>query len=330
MVSKYLVVGANSFSGSHFVAHLLSQGHEVVGLSRSPEPDYPFLPRLWNELPGSYSFHQIDLNSEGLGLGALIAEINPEIVVNFAAQGMVAQSWEEPWDWFQTNTVGLSYLLQALLQLKSLKKYVHISTPEVYGSTAGWIPESWDFRPSTPYATSRAAGDWHVANMAKIMGIPAVLTRAANVYGPGQQLYRVVPRAFLSGMLGEPFPLHGEGGSTRSFIHIKDVCEATYLLAEGDFDEKVFHISTNELVSIRSLVSTIADMMSSDYSLKILSLPERAGKDLTYQLDSSLLRGRTGWSDKVSLEAGLGEVFEWAHRHFDELQAVPRDYVHKS
>jgi dTDP-glucose 4,6-dehydratase len=318
VVNKYLVVGANSFSGSHFAAHLLSQGHEVVGLSRSPEPDYPFLPRLWNELPGSYSFHRIDLNSEGLGLGALIAEI------------MVAQSWEEPWDWFQTNTVGLSYLLHALLQLKSLKKYVHISTPEVYGSTTGWIPESWSFRPSTPYATSRAAGDWHVANLAKIMEIPAVLTRAANVYGPGQQLYRVIPRAFLSGMVGEPFPLQGEGGSTRSFIHIRDVCEATYLLAEGDFDEDLFHISTNELVSIRSLVSTIADMVSSDYSLKIVAHPERAGKDLTYQLDSSLLRGRTGWSDKITLEAGLGEVFDWAHRHFDVLQTVPRDYVHKS
>lgn len=330
MVGKYLVVGANSFSGSHFVAHLLSKGHEVAGLSRSHEPDYPFLPRLWNELPGPYSFHQIDLNSEGARLGDVLAEINPEIVVNFAAQGMVAQSWEKPWDWFQTNTVGLSCFLHALLELKSLRKYVHISTPEVYGSTTGWIPESWSFRPSTPYATSRAAGDWHVANMAKIMGIPAVLTRAANVYGPGQQLYRVVPRAFLSGMLGEPFPLQGEGGSTRSFIHIRDVCEATYLLAEGDFDEDVFHISTNELVSIRSLVSTIADMMSSDYSLEIVSHPERAGKDLTYQLDSSLLRGRTGWSDKVSLEAGLGEVFEWAHRHFDKLQAVPRDYVHKS
>lgn len=329
-MNKYLVVGANSFSGSHFVAHLLSKGHEVVGLSRSPEPDFPFLPRRWNELPGRYSFYQIDLNLAGAGLGAVLAEISPEIVVNFAAQGMVAQSWEEPWDWFQTNTVGLSRFLHALLELKRLRKYVHISTPEVYGSTTGWIPESWSFRPSTPYATSRAAGDWHVANMAAIMGIPAVLTRAANVYGPGQQLYRVIPRAFLSGMLGESFPLEGEGGSTRSFIHIRDVCEATYLLAEGDFDEDVFHISTNELVSIRTLVRTIADMMSSDYALKIVSHPERAGKDLTYQLDSSLLRGRTGWSDKVSLEVGLSEVFEWAYRHFDVLQTVPRAYEHKS
>lgn len=329
-MGKYLVVGANSFSGSHFVAHLLSRGHEVVGFSRSQEPDYPFLPRLWSDLPGSYSFCQVDLNSDGPGLGILISEFGPEIVVNFAAQGMVAQSWEEPWDWFQTNTVGLSYLLQALVGLKSLRRYVHISTPEVYGSTAGWVPESWDFRPSTPYATSRAAGDWHVANMAKIMGIPAVLTRAANVYGPGQQLYRVIPRAFLSGMLGESFPLHGDGSSTRSFIHIRDVCEATYLLAEGVIENEVFHISTNELISIRSLVATIGDMLSSDYSLDIAMLPERAGKDDSYQLDSSLLRKTTGWSETVSLETGLRDVYEWVRGHFDVLQSLPRDYVHKA
>ena len=328
-MKKYLVVGANSFSGAHFVTHLLSRGHNVFGLSRSPEPGYPFLPRLWSEWPGSYSFHQFDLNSGFGALRALVEDISPQIVVNFAAQGMVPQSWEAPWDWFETNTVGLSQLLQALLGLNSLTKYVHVSTPEVYGSTTGWLPESWDFRPSTPYATSRAAGDWHVCNLAKEKGLPAVLTRAANVYGPGQQVYRVIPRAFISGIFGEAFPLEGRGQSTRSFIHIDDVCEATYLLSEGDFEEPVFHISTNQLVSIASLVSTISEMMAGKYSLDIVEHPERVGKDLAYQLNSDLLRKRTGWSDKVDLEDGLSGVFAWAERHVRDLRSVSREYVHK-
>jgi len=328
-VRKYLVVGANSFSGSHFVSHLLEQGHDVVGLSRSPEPTFPFLPRLWSTTKGSYTFMQVDLNAPSADFYAELSVQRPQVVVNFAAQGMVAQSWDAPWDWFQTNTVALSRFLQQLMELPSLEKYAHISTPEVYGSTDGWIKESWEFRPSTPYATSRAAGDWHVANLANVKGLPIVLTRAANVYGPGQQLYRVIPRAFLSGILGERFPLHGSGESTRSFIHIRDVVDATYRLAEGDFAETVFHISTNELVSIRSLVDAVARGLGGSHSLDIEYFPERDGKDLTYQLDSGLLRRVTGWSDTISLEEGLAEVHDWAYRHLDELSDLPKDYVHK-
>ena len=326
---KYLVVGANSFSGSHFVSHLLEQGHDVVGLSRSPEPTFPFLPRLWSTTKGSYTFMQVDLNAPSADFCAELSVQRPQVVVNFAAQGMVAQSWDAPWDWFQTNTVALSRFLQQLMELPSLEKYVHISTPEVYGSTDGWIKESWEFRPSTPYATSRAAGDWHVANLANVKGLSIVLTRAANVYGPGQQLYRVIPRAFLSGILGERFPLHGSGESTRSFIHIRDVVDATYRLAEGDFAETVFHISTNELVSIRSLVDAVARVLGGSPSLELENLPERDGKDFTYQLDSTLLRGVTGWSDTISLEQGLFEVHDWAIRHLNELRDLPRNYVHK-
>lgn len=326
---KYLVVGANSFSGSHFVHHLLKQGHDVVGLSRSPEPAFPFLPRLWSTTEGSYTFMQVDLNAPGPNFHSELSSQRPQVVVNFAAQGMVAQSWEAPWDWYQTNTVALSRFLQQVIELPSIRKYVHISTPEVYGSTDGWIRESWNFRPSTPYATSRAAGDWHVANLAKVKGLPVILTRAANVYGPGQQLYRLIPRAFLSGLLREPFPLQGSGNSTRSFIHIQDVVDATYRLAEGDFSETVFHISTNELVSIRSVIEAVSRVIGGSHQVELVGVPERDGKDETYQLESQQLREVTGWSDTIRLEDGLMDVHDWTLKHLGELRDLPRDYVHK-
>lgn len=328
-MNRYLVLGANSFSGSHFVAGLLAKGHEIMGVSRSPEPELPFLPRLWSTFPGSYSFVQFDLNTSVASFRSRVESFRPDVVVNFAAQGMVAQSWETPWDWFQTNVVGLSRVLDVLLGLPALKKYVHVSTPEVYGSTGGWIQESWDFHPSTPYATSRAAGDWHVSNLASVKGLPIVITRAANVYGPGQQLYRVIPRALLSGFLGESFPLHGAGDSTRSFIHIRDVVAATYGLAEGDFAESVFHISTHELISIRALVEKIDHQLEDKFKITIERLPERDGKDFTYQLDSGLLRRTTGWSDTIPLGEGLLDVKRWVEKHLDVLKSLPKDYLHK-
>lgn len=311
------------------MSHALGQGHRVVGVSRSPEPSRPFLPRLWQEPKGLYSFHQLDLNRDPDALASLLHKERPAIVVNFAAQGMVAQSWDSPWDWFQTNTVGLSRFLEALSGKPWLQKYVHVTTPEVYGSTNGWVKESLDFRPSTPYATSRAAGDWHVLNLMRTKDLPAVLTRAANVYGPGQQLYRVIPRAFLSGFLKEEFPLDGSGLSTRSFIHIKDVVDATYRLATSNFSGETFHISTKRLVSIRDLTYMVNHSLGPSHNVEVKQMPERSGLDQTYQLDSTKLRETLGWSDTVALEDGLDEVKRWVHNNLDALRAATRQYIHQ-
>ncbi len=328
-MAKIVVLGANSFSGSHFVKHALDKGDDVVGVSRSPEPNLYFLPRLWSSSPGSYQFCQLDINNQSSEVSRVLKEIEPQIVVNFVAQGMVAESWREPWDWYYTNTVGLSKVLAALMELKNLKKYVHVTTPEVYGSTKSWIKESDIFLPSTPYATSRAAGDWHVMNLAKTYGLPAILTRAANVYGPGQQLYRVIPKAILSGLLGKPFPLHGDGLSTRSFIHILDVVDAMYKLTQSEFVGETFHISTRELVSILDLVDSIRNDLGKAYPINVSFMPERDGKDQTYQLDSSLLREKIGWSDTVSLRDGIYGVKKWILKYLPQLRDIPKEYIHK-
>ncbi len=189
--------------------------------------------------------------------------------------------------------------------------------------------ESLDFNPRTPYATSRAAGDWHVLNLFQTEGLPAVLTRAANVYGPGQQLYRVIPRAFLSGTLDEPFPLEGDGSSTRSFIHIRDVVKATYRLATGNFSGETFHISTNRLVSIKELIGLVEESLGPAQPMRIHRNPRRKGQDQTYQLDSSKIRMALGWTDEIGLEEGLEEVKDWVLENLETLRKFPRHYSHK-
>ena len=147
---KILVIGSNSFSGSHFVAEALSAGHEVWGVSRSTEPDPVFLPYRWpvekvgQALATTENFHfqPIDLNKQLVDLLELIDKVQPELVVNFAAQGMVAESWLNPTHWYRTNVVAQVALHDALRQKSFLQKYVHVTTPEVYGSTdGGWIKE---------------------------------------------------------------------------------------------------------------------------------------------------------------------------------------------
>ena len=168
---KILVIGSNSFSGSHFVAESLRSGHSVWGVSRSQESKAVFLPYLWPDpVTGkpladadNFAFQVIDLNSQLPELLKLIDGVQPTVVVNFAAQGMVAESWLNPTHWYRTNVLSQVALHDALRLKPFLKKYVHITTPEVYGSSdSGWIREDTHFSPSTPYAVSRAACDLHL------------------------------------------------------------------------------------------------------------------------------------------------------------------------
>ena len=171
---RFLVIGSNSFSGASFVAGLLEAGAEVLGISRSPEADAVFLPYRW--MPHDrFTFRQLDLNRDLDKLDAALHEFQPDYVVNFAAQGMVAQSWQNPEHWYQTNTIAMVRLHERLRKCKFLKKFVQASTPEVYGNTSGVIREDAPFNPSTPYAISKAACDMNLLAYHKAYGFPVGL-----------------------------------------------------------------------------------------------------------------------------------------------------------
>ena len=330
MTGTFLVVGSNSFSGSHFVAHLLERGHHVVGVSRSGEPDPIFLPYRWAADNGRFEFQAIDLNHDLDRLSELVEARRPEYVVNFAAQGMVAESWKKPEDWYQTNVVAQVKLHDRLRHLPSLKKYVHVTTPEVYGSTEGWIGERFDFAPSTPYAASRAACDLHLQTFFKAHTFPVCFTRAANVYGPGQQLYRIIPRTMLYARLGKTVELHGGGHSVRSFIHIRDVAEATLRIATDGTVGETYHISTDETTSIRALVERIAELVGIPFQTLARVSEDRLGKDQAYLLDSAKLRRELGWRPTVGLGPGLEETLAWIDAHLARLAELPHHYIHKA
>jgi dTDP-glucose 4,6-dehydratase len=336
---KILVIGSNSFSGSHFVAEALLEGHQVWGVSRSPEPDVVFLPYRWAD-PSTghtlanaenFAFQAVDLNTQLDDLLELIDHVQPAVVVNFAAQGMVAESWLNPTHWYNTNVVSQVALHDALRQSPFLQKYVHVTTPEVYGSTdGGWIREHTHFAPSTPYAVSRAACDLHLLSFQKAYGFPVVFTRAANVYGPGQQLYRIIPRVMLSARTGKPMQLHGGGHSERSFIHIRDVVRATLQLALEAEPGSTWHLSTREAISIRALVETICERCGVRFDSVVEESGERLGKDQSYLLDSSAMREHFGWGDQVSLDDGLTDTLAWVDAHLEQLKTLPWTYQHKA
>lgn len=328
-MSKVLVIGSNSFSGASFCGWLMDQGVDVIGVSRSQPPADVMLPYRWGDKPGTLSFHQVDINHDLDTLDNLIRRERFGTVFNFAAQSMVGESWDKPDDWMRTNVVSAARLAERLRHIDFMDRYVHVTTPEVYGSTNGWITEETPFNPSTPYAVSRAAGDMLYTIYRETYDLPVVSTRAANVYGPGQQLYRIIPRTIFFLLTGRSLQLHGGGVSTRSFIHMDDVSRATWLIANEAVVGETYHISTDRIVSIRALVEMICVMLGKNFDQCVEVADERLGKDDAYWLDSSKLRDQLGWQDRISLEAGIEQTIAWVQDNLAALRNQPASYLHK-
>ena len=267
---RFLILGASSFYGSNFCKLLRERGEDVMEFSRP----------VW---------------SIGDGIP------NAEIIVNFSSRSLVEESWVDPQGWLMTNAVHTTKLLQQVREIGC--RLIHVSTPEVYGHTPGAVKEGHPFNPSTPYAVSRAAGDMMLLAYHKALGFPGIITRTANIYGVGQPDYRFIPHAFKTLRAGGELLLDGGGATIRGFIHVKDACEATYLVCKKGMVGETYHIAPRGVVSIDALARLIQARVGSG---TIASRRERLGKDLAYILDSTKIRS-LGWEDRITLSQGLDE-----------------------
>lgn len=326
---KILVIGSNSFSGSDFVDLLLEDpANEVVGISRSPEKTSLFLPYKRHGSP-RFRFEQLDLNKDMPRIHDLVDTFQPDFVVNFAAQSEVAPSWDNPDQWFQTNAVALAQLTNHLKGRKYLKRYVHISSPEVYGNCQGDVTESAPLNPTTPYAASKAAGDLFLFTLVKNFDFPLVMIRSTNVYGAHQQLFKIIPRTVIYLKKGKTIELHGGGTAVKSYIHIRDISRGELAAMERGQAGAIYHLSPASGYAVRDVVRSICEQMGRDFANSTQQAGERLGQDAAYEINSSRARSELGWRPMIAIEEGLSQVIAWVNENWDAIQKEPLDYVHK-
>jgi dTDP-glucose 4,6-dehydratase len=325
-----VVIGSNSFSGSDFIDLLLDDPRtHVVGISRSPEKSALFLPYKHRKNP-SFSFYQMDLNKDIPTMVDLLDSLQPESIVNFAAQSEVAPSWDHPEHWYLTNVVALAKLTNTLRTRKYLKRYMHISSPEAYGAFTDRITEEAPLLPSTPYAASKAAADQFLSTLVKGFGFPVVTIRATNVYGAHQQLWKIIPRSIVYIKMGKKIQLHGGGTAVKSYIHIRDVSRGELAALERGRVGQVYHLSPDRGYAVRDVVANICRLMGRKFEESTISVEQRLGQDPAYVIESTRARSEFGWRPQVELEEGLRGVVSWVENNWHEIEKQPKEYVHQA
>ena len=325
---KIAILGSNSFSGSHLIDLLFKKGMDIIGLSRSSEKGLMDVPYKQSSAL-RYRFYQINSNKTDEIMKIFDSE-KPNKIINFASQSEVEFSWNRPEDWYRTNVLGLVSLTNELKKRKYLERYIHISTPEVYGSCSGYIKEDTPYNPTTPYAASRTAGDIFLNLLFKNFDFPVSFVCSSNVYGSYQQLFKIIPRTIIYSKINKKLQMHDGGNQIRSFVHIKDVCEGIFKILENSlYIGETFHFSSNPGIPLKDIIEMIYKKLNTEFEDAVEISKQRRGQDKIYTLDSSKARCILNWKEKISLSDGIDDVIDWINDNWDYISNSPHEYIHK-
>jgi len=263
-------------------------------------------------------------------MAALFAEERVDVVVNFAAESHVDRSIADASPFLHTNVHGTLALLEVARGHAALRRFLQVSTDEVYGSIAdGRADEARPAHPSSPYSASKAAADGFVQAWAATFDVPAVITRCSNNYGPYQFPEKLIPLFVTNALDGQPLPLYGDGLNVRDWIHVDDHCRALWHVLGLDVAPgAVFNVSAHNEVPNRRVTDEILRLAERPPDL-VRYVADRPGHDRRYALDSTRLRA-TGWRPTRDFAAGLADTVAWYRANRPWWEAVKsgayRDY----
>ena len=233
-----------------------------------------------------------------------------EIIVHFAAETHVDRSLQNAGEFIHTDVHGTFVLLDAAREAPQLRRFVQISTDEVYGSISdGSSKETDELRPRNPYSASKAGADRLAYSYWATYGVPTIITRASNNYGAFQYPEKIIPLFITNALESEPLPLYGDGENVRDWLHVLDHCRGIDLLIEKGSDGEVYNIGGSNEVKNVDLTRQVLNLLERPETL-ITHVADRPGHDRRYSLDTSKLR-KLGWNPQVDFQAGLQETVAW-------------------
>ena len=305
---EVLVTGGAGFIGSNFIRHALA-AHPDWHVTNLDKLTYAGRLETIEDLSTNPRHRFVRGDVADREVAAPLVH-TADIVVHFAAETHVDRSILEAGEFIRTDVIGTFVLLEAARNATRLRTFVQISTDEVYGSVAsGSSREQDELKPRNPYSASKAGADRLAYSYWATYGVPVIITRASNNYGPDQFPEKVIPLFITNALDNIPVPLYGEGLNVRDWVHVNDHCRGIDLAIEKGQAGEVYNIGGGNEVRNVDLTHALLRLVDRPDSL-IKKVPDRPGHDLRYSLDTSKLRA-LGWKPQIGFEHGLQETVDW-------------------
>ena len=315
MNKNIIVTGGLGFIGSNLIDLLITKKYSVINLDKvSYSSNFYNLKEHKNNT--KYKFIKCDLNSKKI-LNVLL-KYRPICIFNLAAETHVDRSIDGPKNFINSNVLGTFNLLEAFKTFSSKhnSKLVHISTDEVYGDILkGRSDENYSYKPSSPYAASKAASDHLVYSYIRTYNIPAVISNCSNNYGPKQHPEKLIPKLIYNIINNKELPIYGKGKNSREWLHVKDHCMALFKVFEkgkiGEFYNIGSNKNLNNIQITKALIKIAKNFITIGHNVKIKYIADRPGHDQRYALNSNKIKKKLKWKPQIKFDNGLKETFLW-------------------
>ena len=314
-MKRIIVTGGLGFIGSNLIDLLLKRNFYVINLDK-----ISYASSFYNvkEYQNSKKYKFIKCDIKDRKLKKILFKFKPNCIFNLAAETHVDRSIDSPKNFIDSNIVGVFNLLECFRDFskKNKSKLIHISTDEVYGDIlTGRSSEFHPYKPSSPYAASKAASDHLVSSYIRTFKIPAIVTNCSNNYGPKQHPEKLIPKLIYNILNNRPLPIYGKGKNSREWIYVKDHCEALLkIFTKGKIGE-FYNIGSNQNLNNLQVTKTLLKVSKEEIvigkKVRINFVKDRPGHDQRYALDSNKIKYKLKWKPSIDFHHGIKLTFNW-------------------
>ena len=314
-MKKVIVTGGLGFIGSNLIELLLKKNYSVLNIDKVTYSSNFYNIKEFKNCK-NYNFLKLDIKDKKLF--KILNNYKPSGIFNLAAETHVDRSIDKPENFINSNIVGVYNLLECFKRYSKQKKskLIHISTDEVYGDIlSGRTNEKYPYRPSSPYAASKAASDHLVNSYIRTYNLPAIVTNCSNNYGPKQHPEKLIPKLIFNIINNKPLPIYGKGTNSREWIYVKDHCEALYKVflkgKIGEFYNIGSNKNLNNLQVTKEILKQSKKFIDLGNNVKINFVKDRPGHDVRYALNSHKIKKELGWFPKINFKNGIELTLKW-------------------
>tara|TARA_B110000240_G_scaffold181627_1_gene213707 strand:- start:447 stop:1463 length:1017 start_codon:yes stop_codon:yes gene_type:complete len=315
-MKKIIVTGGLGFIGSNLIDLLLKKKYYVINVDKVTYSSNFYNTKEFKNNK-NYKLIKCDINSDKIK--NILFQYKPSCIFNLAAETHVDRSIDDPKNFIHSNIVGVYRLLENFKKYSEKNKktcLIHVSTDEVYGDILkGRSSEEYPYKPSSPYAASKASSDHLVYSYIRTYGIPAMITNCSNNYGPKQHPEKLIPKLIYNIINNKKLPIYGNGRNSREWIYVKDHCEALLKIFQkgknGEFYNIGSNFNLNNIEICKNLIETSKNKIKLGENVKIYFVKDRPGHDIRYALNSNKIKNKLKWKPKINFKKGISLTFDW-------------------